>query len=287
VRRRAHAHLVALLLAGCGAKSGLERPPPPDADLDAFAPPDVNLDAGRDAPIPDGCTPTDERCDGLDDDCDGVPDDGIVCWTLDGAPLEPVTSTVCANVWYSYDTPAMASANPPTPGVLVSQRAEIVAIETSRSCGGGAIAIIADQVDDGSGGSLRARFAFERDDGGLLSRDEPEECGYERGALRGACVWGWQPCCTDGVMLGPFTGDQCVEIVVDGGRQRFLSLLLMIISKSEAIAPCPPPPLCEWPFCEKPPDEKPDDDEICDVITCPTIGASTDTPWAATPIICC
>lgn len=216
MRRRAHAHLVALLLAGCGAKSGLERPPPPDADLDAFAPPDADLDAGRDAPIPDGCTPTDERCDGIDEDCDGVPDDGVVCWTLDGAPFEPVTSSVCAGVWYSYDTPAMASANPPTPGVLVSQRAEIVPIETSRSCGGGAIAIIADQVDDGSGGSLRARFAFERDDGGVLVRDEPDECGYERSALRGACVWGWQPCCTDGVMLGPFTGDQCVEIVVDG-----------------------------------------------------------------------
>ncbi len=203
-------------LLGCGAKTGLDRPPPPDADLDAFTPPDVNLDAGRDAPIPDGCTPREETCDGLDEDCDGVADDGVVCWTLDGTAILPLRSEVCANGWYAYDTPARASANPPLATILQSSRAEIVIVETSRSCGGGAIAIIADQVDDGDGGSLRARFAFDRDEGGVIVSDESDECAYDRGARRGSCVWGWQPCCTDGTMLGPFPADQCVELTVDG-----------------------------------------------------------------------
>lgn len=231
--------VLALSLAACGAKSGLRRPPPPDADLDAFSPPDVNLDAGRDAPIPDGCTARDETCDGTDEDCDGTIDDGVVCWTLDGAPILPLASDRCANGWYAYDSPATASANPPVSGILQSSRAEIVLIETDRSCGGGAIAIIADQVEDGTGGSLRARFAFDRDEGGVIVGDEPDECGYDRSARRGSCVWGWQPCCTDGVMLGPFPTEQCVELTIDGhdgGAVTGIDSLVVIGGAADPIA---------------------------------------------------
>jgi hypothetical protein len=41
--------------------------------------------------------------------------------------------------------------------------------------GGGAIAVIADQVEDGSGGALGARFEISRDEGGILVGDEPRE----------------------------------------------------------------------------------------------------------------
>lgn len=220
MRRALSSLALASLLAACGARTGLDRPPPPDADLDAFAPPDANLDAGTDAPIPDGCSPSPETCDGLDEDCDGVADDGVVCWTLDGAPIEAITTDVCARVFYSYDTPETASANLPVPGIVQSNRVEIVVIETSRSCGGGALAVIADQVDDGAGGSLLGSFRFDRDDGEIVVEDDPRECVYDRRTREGHCNWGWQACCTDGVMLGPFPGDQCLELTIEGQEGR-------------------------------------------------------------------
>ncbi len=200
----------------CGARTGLDTPPPPDANLDAFRAPDATFDGGRDAFVPDGCTPRPEVCDGRDDDCDGVADDGVPCWTLDGASIDVAPSSRCGGEWYGYDMPAQASANPPVTGIRASSRVSVVPIEMAAGCGGGAIAVIADEVEDGSGGRLAASFTFSRDDGGILVGDEPDECAYDPAALRGSCRWRWNPCCTDGVMLGPFAAEQCVTFSIDG-----------------------------------------------------------------------
>jgi len=200
----------------CGARTGLETPPPPDANLDVFRAPDATFDGGRDAFVPDGCTPRPEICDGRDDDCDGVADDGVPCWTLDGASIEIVPTELCSAEWYAYGMPAEASANPPVAGVRAAGRVTVVPIEMPARCGGGAIAVIADEVEDGSGGRLAASFAFSRSEGGILVGDEPDECAYDAAALRGSCRWRWNPCCTDGVMLGPFAAEQCVTFTIDG-----------------------------------------------------------------------
>lgn len=200
----------------CGARTDLERPPPPDANLDAYRAPDATFDGGRDAFVPDGCTPRVEVCDGLDDDCDSIADDGIPCWTLDGDAIAVVPTSQCGAEWYGYDMPAGASANPPASGIRASGRVTVVLVEMPARCGGGAIAVIADEVEDGSGGTLAASFTFSRAEGGILVGDEPNECEHDAVSRSGACRWRWNPCCTDGVMLGAFPGEQCVTLTLGG-----------------------------------------------------------------------
>jgi hypothetical protein len=150
-----------------------------------------------------------EICNGLDEDCDGVADDGIACFFLGGTPIDPTPSIGCGASWYSYDSPAAQSANP-TPDIRRSDEV-VLAVQYAESCNGAYIAVIADLPADGSGGQLDGSFGIvPAGSAGLAVSDEPSECAASSGSV--TCNWVWQPCCTDGVLLGPFTNDTCVSI---------------------------------------------------------------------------
>jgi hypothetical protein len=176
-------------VAACGSKTGLDVP-----------------DVGpRDA----GNCP-DELCNGADDDCDGAIDDGLACFTLDGEAIEAVETNRCGAAWYSYDDPDLQSANP-RPDIRQPDQV-IVAVQHGARCDGAGIAVIADVPMDGSGGELRGRFAISPPGAaGIIVSDEPRECASS--ATNIACEWVWQPCCTDGVMLGPLV-EGCVTLTL-------------------------------------------------------------------------
>lgn len=203
--------IVVLLSAGCGARTGLA--------VDACA------DAGRAC-----CQPRAEECNDLDDDCDGVADDGLACFFLDGVAIAARESERCGAAWYSYDTPDSESANP-TPDIRIPD-GTVVAFQNDASCPGASLAVITDIPRDTSGGRLQASWAITPPEaGGLLVSDEPNECAGDPRSGEGRCEWRWNPCCTDGVLLGPFRGDVCVTltlsepmgvappVVLDGARR--------------------------------------------------------------------
>lgn len=210
---RAHAILVLVSISlgvACGAKTDLEVRPCED---DASA----------------CCEPEEERCNDLDDDCDGVADDGLSCFFLDGEPISAQETSRCGAAWYSYDAPDLESANP-TPDIRIPNGV-VVAFQTGPACGGASLAVITDVPRDEAGGHLLARWAITPGaSGGLLVSDEPRECVHDASSGEGSCDWTWQPCCTDGVLLGTFT-DACVTmtlsdpvgvappVVLDGARR--------------------------------------------------------------------
>lgn len=49
---------------------------------------------------------------------------------------------------------------------------------------------------------------------GVLVSDDGGECRYDAGRGTGSCAWRWQPCCTDGVLLGSFPGDFCATVTL-------------------------------------------------------------------------
>jgi hypothetical protein len=182
------ARLVAILLAGCGSKTGIE--------------------------LPDGgfCGAT-ETCNGLDDDCDGAIDDGLACFFLDGVSIEAIDTRRCGADWYSYGVPDSQSGNP-RPEIRRRDQV-VVAIQNGERCGGASVGVITDIADSGVGGELNGAFSIEpARSGGLLVSDEDHEC-VELGDGIVSCAWVWQACCTDGVLLGPFT-DGCVVMTLSG-----------------------------------------------------------------------
>ncbi|MEM1413718.1 MAG: hypothetical protein AAGH15_02395 [Myxococcota bacterium] len=208
-----------LLLAACGARSSLDGLDASAPDLAApdLAPPDLGApDEGRpDLGAP--CVPTPETCDGIDEDCDGVIDDGTVCLSVDGVegpselldPIAPQPETFCGPVWFGYGFPDMSSANP-EPDVR-REDAVVVAMQRGATCAGPYVAVIADTAEDDDGGVLGLTWTSEFDALPVLG-DEPTEC-VDRGG-EGFCEFRWAPCCTDGVLLGPFPESGCVRITV-------------------------------------------------------------------------
>jgi len=170
------------------------------------------------ATAPTCCVPRPETCDGRDDDCDGVPDDGITCFFLDDAPIAAVTTPACGAAWYSYDTPVSSSANP-TPDVRVAGKVVVAVQVGPPSCGGAAVAVIADEVTDGSGGALVGSLdVTPAGAAGLAVSDDPRECTLDAASGHVGCDWTWQPCCTDGTLVGPFGVDFCVTITLSRPR---------------------------------------------------------------------
>jgi hypothetical protein len=156
--------------------------------------------------------PSAERCNALDDDCDGVADDGIPCFFADGEPIEPVPAASCGASWYSYNSPDPESANP-VPDIRRSDEV-VLAMQYAPSCGGAYLATIADLPSDGSGGQLDGVFEITPPAAAsLVVADEPGECDSLGGAI--VCDWTWQPCCTDGVLIGPFVSNACVSVRLD------------------------------------------------------------------------
>jgi len=161
------------------------------------------------AAAPTCCVAGEEVCNGLDDDCDGVVDDGVGCYFLDGVPLNALRTDECGASWYAYGEPDIASANT-RPDVRRPDDVVVVIHEGPGGCGT-SVAIIADATNDGEGGLLAASFTIAPPSaGGVLVSDDPRECRYSGASGTGSCDWRWQPCCTDGVLLGPFDSDFCV-----------------------------------------------------------------------------
>jgi hypothetical protein len=166
------------------------------------------------AAVPTCCLATPETCNGRDDDCDGIADDGVTCFFLDGEPIDPITTTACGRDWYTYDSPDTASAHP-VPDLRASGRVAVAIVASPASCGGASVAVIADQVRDGSGGTLRGFFGVDRAGiGGILVSDDPPECTWT--ATGGGCSWRWEPCCTDGALIGPLGDEFCVSVFLTG-----------------------------------------------------------------------
>jgi len=187
--------LFAIALMGCGSKTPLEIPVCEDGAV--------------------CCVPAPESCNGIDDDCDGVVDDGTACFFLDGEPLEALVTDRCGAEWYSYHSPDLESANP-QPDIRRSGGV-VVAAQYASHCEGASVAVIADFPMDGSGGELNARFAVSPVGvASLLVGDEPRECGFDAARGAGSCEWVWQACCTDGLLIGPFSEDGCVTITLSG-----------------------------------------------------------------------
>ena len=44
--------------------------------------------------------------------------------------------------------------------------------------------------------------------------DEPRECTQDAPSGTVTCAWVWQPCCTDGVLMGAIARDGCVRITL-------------------------------------------------------------------------
>lgn len=175
-----------------------------DGDLDC-----LDADCAR---SPLCCTASSETCDGVDEDCDGVADDGLTCFFADGAPITALRTAACGAEWYAYDSPDMASARP-VPDLRASGRVALALVDFTASCGGAAIAVIADQVRDGSGGELVGTFTSDRAGvGGFIVGDEPRECRWS--GRTGTCTWRWDACCTDGALVGPLGDDFCVTVTL-------------------------------------------------------------------------
>lgn len=226
---RATIVLLSVWALGCGAKTALTVPPPCESDAacapteDACAARETRCDDGVDEDC-DGdldcldrdctcCVAGVETCDGTDEDCDGVADDGVTCFFADGVPITALRTTACGAEWYAYDSRDTASAAP-VPDLRASGRVAVAIVDLSSGCGGAAVAVIADQVRDGSGGALEGRFSVDRPGiGGIFVGDEPRECAWEGDA--GRCSWRWDPCCTDGVFVGPLGDDFCLTVVLD------------------------------------------------------------------------
>lgn len=195
---------------GCGAKTGLHT-----TERDGTG----GADGGP------SCEPRQEVCNDRDDDCDGVADDGIACFSLNGRPLRPLVTERCGAAWYSYDVPDSQSANP-VPDIRRSG-AVVVAAQVGRTCPGASLALIADLPQDGSGGELDVDYRITpASAGGLLVGDEPGECMHDPATGTGACRFVWQPCCTDGLLLGSFATDLCVGI--DARRPIGVSSLVVL-----------------------------------------------------------
>lgn len=216
---RRYALLLTALACGCGAKSGLGEPAP---DFDAgvggsggFGGTGGLGGTGGVGGSGGGCIPVTETCNGLDDDCDGVIDDGSACFFLNGTPIDPVPATSCGASWYSYDFPDAQSANP-SPDIRRSEKV-VLAVQYAPTCGA-YLAVIADLPQDGSGGGLDGAFTITPSATGQIVEvsDEPNECTVFGGGMV-TCNWTWQPCCTDGVLLGPFSSNACVNIRLKNG----------------------------------------------------------------------
>src|SRR5690606_31159203 len=89
----------------------------------------------------------------------------------------------------------------------------VMAIQHAVGCGG-FLAVISDLPNDGSGGQLDGTFISESPGAVQLSvSDEPGECAQLGGTVQ--CSWTWQPCCTDGVLVGPLADDTCINVRLD------------------------------------------------------------------------
>jgi len=183
------------------------------------------------------CAASSETCNGRDDDCDDVADDGLSCFEVNGNVIQSIATGECGIDFYQYDAPDMASANP-VPDIRVSGKV-IVAIHAGpATCPDASIAVIADLPSDGSGGELRLAWTSTPTAvAGVLQSDDPPECSYEPSTGMGACDWRWQPCCTDGVLIGNYPADFCATLrltgpigvdevrVLDGSSGRYLTFV--------------------------------------------------------------
>jgi hypothetical protein len=182
--------VVIVFVAGCGSKTGLEVP---------------EVDGGPCAAA--------ETCNDLDDDCDGTIDDGLACFFLDGAPIEAIETRRCGADWYSYGVPDSQSGNP-RPEIRRRDQV-VVAIQHGARCDGASVGVITDIGMSGVGGELVGSFSIEpATSAGLLVSDEPRECEVLGDGIV-VCTWVWQACCTDGVLIGPFT-EGCVNMTLSG-----------------------------------------------------------------------
>ncbi len=186
---------------------------------------DDDCDGLRDCSDPDCassracCAPSVEQCNGLDDDCDGAIDDGARCFFLDERPIAAVSTDRCGEDWYSYDDPDRASAHP-SPDIRRDDRVAIAVVASPAACGPAPfetvyVAVIADRAGSGDGGELTLDFVVDPPVRRAIEvSDEPNECSYSAPLGSGGCRFRWQPCCTDGTLLGPFIDDFCVELVL-------------------------------------------------------------------------
>ncbi len=103
----------------------------------------------------------------------------------------------------------------------------VLAVQAGAGDCGAYVAVIADLPRDGSMGSLDG--VFQLTEGvleGIAVGDEPRECAFDPAREQVSCEWVWQSCCTDGVLLGPFREDFCLDVTLSNpeGLRRLIAL---------------------------------------------------------------
>jgi hypothetical protein len=118
-------------------------------------------------------------------------------------PIFPVTTKLPTVEYYSYDNPAMSSANT---GLEKSNSARFwiyedpVTFELS-------LFVVLDAADDGSGGALSLGVSGAPAGASILVQDDPTDAlSWSAAGGSGTAKWGWDECCTDGWVVGPLPG---------------------------------------------------------------------------------
>ncbi len=188
--------------------------------------------AGTPKVCDDGNPCTQDRCDAATGQCvgDSLPpgtacDDGNACTGPDactggGCPdkafdlsqagmsltMVPLQSGTDAQSFYSYDTPAPASANT---GYEQSNRGSFILHEDPT--GRLDLLVILDIANDADGGEVTLQLTGLAGES-VLFIDDPNIATDYYDPNTGQYHAAWSPCCTDGVIIGPLAGAACFTI---------------------------------------------------------------------------
>ena len=165
-----------------------------DADLIDCEPLDGNIGPG----LPETCG------DLVDNDCDP----STLCYQVEqGAQtwwIQPLVGTVDVLDWYSYGTPAGASAN--TGFEVSDETVEMLYLNPPGVANppGLYLVVIHDIPNDGSGGTVQM-YMTGLSGASQVQADDPGEGGdVINGEVAEATMnWNWVACCTDGTVVGP------------------------------------------------------------------------------------
>jgi len=119
--------------------------------------------------------------------------------------VEPFPLAGTAAAFYSYNAPNRASSH-----TGLEQSNNLVLMLVQQSDGTIALVALADDVDDGTGGKLSLSMQVSPWQTGLdfILKDDPhDQMTVDASAGTAHARFTWDPCCTDGFVFGPLSGN--------------------------------------------------------------------------------